>query len=170
MNIMPIIVNTMNDYSSKNKEMLTYQTSRLQTLIKEIQHCCDDRKLYETSRFGLPYSELKCLLLFNGERYLTVKNIAERLEVAKSRVTKLINDMELKKLAEKISDPKDSRIKLISLTPLGRKISDELSSFQNEIHKKILFQMNEDERKDVISMLELLRASMEAVKVQMIES
>jgi DNA-binding MarR family transcriptional regulator len=158
----------MNDYSTDNHEMLTYQTSRLQSLIKEIQQCCEDRKLYESSRFGLPYSEIKCLLLFNGERYLTVKNMAERLEVAKSRVTKLINDLALKKLAEKISDPKDSRVKLISLTPLGRKISNEVNSFQNEIHMNILSQMNEEERKAVISKLELLRASMEAVKAQMI--
>lgn len=158
----------MNDYSTNNHEMLTYQTSRLQSLIKEIQQCCEDRKLYESSRFGLPYSEIKCLLLFNGERYLTVKNMAERLEVAKSRVTKLINDLASKKLAEKISDPKDSRVKLISLTPLGKKISNEVNIFQNEIHMNILSQMNEKERKDVISKLELLRASMEAVKAQMI--
>lgn len=158
----------MNDYLTNNHEMLTYQTSRLQSLIKEIQQCCEDRKLYESSRFGLPYSEIKCLLLFNGERYLTVKNMAERLEVAKSRVTKLINDLASKKLAEKISDPKDSRVKLISLTPLGKKISNEVNIFQNEIHMNILSQMNEKERKDVISKLELLRASMEAVKAQMI--
>jgi DNA-binding MarR family transcriptional regulator len=158
----------MNDYSTDNHEMLTYQTSRLQSLIKEVQQCCEDRKLYESSRFGLPYSEIKCLLIFNGERYLTVKNMAERLEVAKSRVTKLINDLALKKLVEKISDPKDSRVKLISLTPMGRKISNEVNSFQNDIHMKILSQMNEEERKAVISKLELLRTSMEAVKAQMI--
>ena len=158
----------MNDYLAKTHEMLTYQTSRLQSLIKEIQQCCDDRKLYESNRFGLPYAEIKCLLLFNGERYLTVKNMAERLEVAKSRVTKLINDLAFKKLAEKISDPKDSRVKLISLTPLGRKISNEIDSFHNEIHMNILSQMNEEERKDVISKLELLRASMEAVKAQLV--
>ena len=61
----------------------------------------------------------------------------------------------LKKLAEKISDPKDSRVKLVSLTPLGRKISNEVDSFQKEIHMNILSQMNERERKDVISKLEL---------------
>ena len=158
----------MNDYLKNPNEMLTFQTSRLQNLIKEIQQCCEDRKLYESSRFGLPYAEIKCLLLFNGERYLTVKNMAERLEVAKSRVTKLINDLASKKLAEKISDPKDSRVKLISLTALGKKISNEVNIFQNEIHMNILSQMNEKERKDVISKLELLRASMEAVKAQMI--
>ena len=157
----------MNDYPLKNQEMLTYQTSRFKSLIKEIQQCCDDRKLYECSRFGLPYAELKCLLLFTGERYLTVKNLAERLEVAKSRVTKLINDLTGKKMVEKIEDPKDSRVKLISLTPLGIKIAKEVNNFQQEIHMNILSQMNEEERKDVISKLELLRASMEAAKTQM---
>lgn len=162
------IVNTVNDQTPNNHyELLTYQTSRLQTLIKEIQQCCEDRKLYERDRFGLPYAELQCLLLFNGARYLTVKSLSEKLEVAKSRVTKLVNDLVKKGMAEKIDDPKDSRIKLINLTHTGLKISKEIQNFHREIHRKILIQMNEDERKGVISNLELLRSTMESVKEEL---
>ena len=74
-----------------NEELLRYQAERLQDLINEMLQCCDDRKLYESQRFNLPYAELKCLMLFKGERYLTVKGIAQKLDVAKSRVTKIVN-------------------------------------------------------------------------------
>jgi DNA-binding MarR family transcriptional regulator len=159
----------MNDRGPKiNEELLGYQTLRLKGLIREIIQCCEDRKLYESQKFGLFYSELKCLMLFDGERYLTVKGIAERLEVAKSRVTKIINGLVGKRLVESINDPKDARIRLISLTPSGQKKSAEIEAFQQEIHRKLLLQMGIDERKNVLSHLESLRTAMEAVKEQLI--
>jgi DNA-binding MarR family transcriptional regulator len=151
-----------------NKDLLGYQTLRLQDLIGEMLKCCDDRKLYESQKFDIPYAELKCLLLFGGERYLTVKGIAQKLDVAKSRVTKIVNGLIEKDLVRSIYDPNDSRVKLINLTPSGQKKSDEITAFQKEIHRKILLQMSPDERKRVLSNLELLRASMEAVKEQLI--
>jgi DNA-binding MarR family transcriptional regulator len=129
--------------------------------------CCDDRKLYESKRFELPYAELKCLLLFKGERYLTVKQIATNLDVAKSRITKLINSLELKGLVERIADPQDARMKLISLTPYGQRMMEKVNFFQKDLHRKILLQFSEEERKKVLSNVELLRAAMESVKGKM---
>jgi DNA-binding MarR family transcriptional regulator len=155
----------MNEIAPKiNQALLTYQTFRLRNLILEMVQCCEDRKLYESHTFGLPYSELKCLMLFDGERYLTVKGIARRLDVAKSRVTKIVNGLIEKGLVKQIDDPGDARIRLISLTPKGEKESDEIAAFESEIHRKILLEIGPDERKDVLSHLEVLRSGMEAVK------
>jgi DNA-binding MarR family transcriptional regulator len=151
-----------------NGDLVAYQALRLKDLIGEIIQCCEDRKLYESQKFGLPYSELKCLMLFDRERYLTVKGIAERLEVAKSRVTKIIDGLIAKDLVERAEDPKDARIKLINLTPAGQKKSAEIKDFQMGIHRKLLLHLNADERKNVLSHLELLRAEMEAVKQQLV--
>jgi len=159
----------MNDNQLKiNEDLLGYQTLRLKGLIEEMLKCCDDRKLYESQKFGIPYAELKCLMLFGGERYLTVKGIAQKLDVAKSRVTKIVSGLIEKNLARSICDPNDSRVKLINLTPAGQEKSEKITSFQKEIHRKILLQMAPDERKHVLSILELLRTSMEAVKEQLI--
>ena len=121
-----------------NEELLRYQAERLQDLINEMLQCCDDRKLYESQRFNLPYAELKCLMLFKGERYLTVKGIAQKLDVAKSRVTKIVNGLIEKGLVEQIDDPKDARIRLISLTPAGKKKSEEIEAFQSGLYREIL--------------------------------
>ena len=150
-----------------NQKLLDYQTSRLSNLISEIQKCCEYRRLYESKKFNLPIAELKCLMLFNGERYLTVKGIAQKLEVAKSRVTKLIQGLIDKGMVDRIEDPQDSRIKLISLTHAGVLLSEEVNDFKTTLHKKILMNMDLDERKNTISYLELLRSSMEAVKESM---
>jgi len=159
----------MNEVSLKNnEELLWYQTHRLQDLIGEMVQCCEDRKLYEYQRFEIPYAELKCLMLFSGERYLTVKGIAQKLEVAKSRVTKIVDGLIKKGLVERIDDPKDGRIRLISLTPTGQKKSEEIDAFQKGIHRRILLQMQPDERKIVLSNLEFLRSAMEAVKEELV--
>ena len=158
----------MNDNGSNvNKELLGYQTLRLQVLISEMLRCCEDRKLYESQKIGLPYAEVKCLMLFEGERYLTVKGIAQKLDVAKSRVTKITNGLIEKGLADRIDDPNDARVKLISLTPVGEKKSTEINAFHRNIHQEILMQLSMEERKQVLTHMELLRSSMEAVKEQL---
>jgi DNA-binding MarR family transcriptional regulator len=149
-------------------DLLAYQTLRLQSLINETVKCCEDRKLYEIQRFGIPYAEIRCLMLFDGERYLTVKSISQRLEVAKSRVTKIVDNLVKKRLLTRINDPRDSRIKLISLTNKGREILDNVDDFHREIHKKILLELEPDERKNIITFLERLRAAMEVVKKDLV--
>ncbi len=147
-----------------NQDLVGHQTLRLQDLINEIVQCCEDKRLYESQRFGVPYAELKCLMLFEGERYLTVKGIAQKLDVAKSRVTKLINGLIQKGLVGRIEDPRDGRIRLISLTPAGQRKSEQVADFRREIHSKILLQLSADERTNTLSSLELLRSAMEAIK------
>lgn len=155
----------MNQLADKvNEELLDYQALRLQGLIGEMLQCCEDRKFFETEKFGLPYAELKCLLLFGGERYLTVKGIAQKLDVAKSRVTKIVNGLMNKGLAKQIDDPGDARIRLVSLTPTGQEKSQEIAAFQRELHRQILLRLDAGERKGIFSYLELLRSAMEAVK------
>jgi DNA-binding MarR family transcriptional regulator len=144
--------------------LLNYQTSRLRNLISEIISCCEDRKIYESRRFDLTLAEVKVLLLYDGERYLTLKAIADRLDVTKSRVTKIMEGMMRKGLVERIDDPMDARVKLIGLTVMGREKTRELEEFYREAHRNVLLQINADKRKELIANLEVLRTSMEAVK------
>ena len=158
----------MNVFMSKTADPpLAFQTERLQTLLSEIHQCCEDRMVFESSKFNLPHAELKCLILFQGEKYLTVKGLAGKMEVAKSRITKIINGLANKGLVQWINDPKDGRVKLISLTPKGSRKTEEIEAFVKGAHEKILLQMKPSERKSVLSSLEFLRSCMEIVKAQL---
>jgi DNA-binding MarR family transcriptional regulator len=162
-----IIVNTMNKVAAESIDtLLAYQTRRLQDLIAEILQCCKQRTSYLSERSNVPEAELRCLLLFSGERYLTAKGIAQRLEVAKSRVTKIINGLIQKGLVETMDDPKDARIKLIGLTPEGQKRAEDIGALSRELHQRLLLEFDQEQRKTVLSCLEMLRSSMEAVKKQ----
>lgn len=159
------MVNTMNEQTyTQTDELLNYQIRRFQDLMEETVQCCQARTLFLSSKFDLPQAELRCLMLFRGERYLTVKGIAQKLDVAKSRVTKIMEGLLQKKLVESIDDPKDARIRLLSLTQAGEKKSEEISGFISSLHRQILLELDTEQRKTILSSLEILRSSMESVK------
>ncbi len=154
----------------QSENVLPCQMKRLQELINEVQRCCEDKRLYEAAKFGIPYAEIKILTLFGSERYLTAMGIAERLDVAKSRVTKLVNSMFDKGLIERMDDPKDARVKLLSLTIEGKKKASEIEEFQGEIQARILGTLEPEDRSRVIAGLELLRSAMREVKERIAQS
>jgi DNA-binding MarR family transcriptional regulator len=159
----------MNDRDADSVDVLLgYQSQKLQDLIEGVVRCCKERTSFLSKKFDIPEAELRCLMLFGEERYLTAKGISQKLDVAKSRVTKIINGLVQKRLVESIDDPKDARIKLIGLTSKGQKKSKELSDFTKDLHQKLLLEFEPEQRKMVISCLEILRANMEAIKNQMV--
>ena len=123
--------------------------------------------LFESQKFNLPQAELKCLMLFDEEGYLTVKGIARKLDVTKSRVTKIVGGLMKRGLVQCIADPKDGRVKLISLTQKGHRKSERIDAFLKDAHRKVLLQMNPAERKTTLSSLEFLRSCMEIVKAHL---
>lgn len=162
------VVNTMNDMTDEtNFELLKYQTQRFQELMEQTLQCCQERMAYLSRKFDLPQAELRCLMLFIGERYLTVKTIAQKLDVAKSRVTKIIDGLLKKKLVDRIEDPRDGRVRLLTLTIEGEKKSLEINAFIRNLHEMILLELMPGERKGVIASLEMLRTGMEAIKKEL---
>ncbi len=140
------------------------QAVRLRGIISDIVQCCQDRALFEAQVFDLPQAELRCLLLFKNERYLTAKSIARDLDVGKSRVTKLVNGLLAKDLVEKIDDPRDGRIKLLSLTKPGQKKMGRVDEFLTEVHSRVLSQLETPQRATVFASLEQLWTAMETVR------
>ena len=73
-----------------------------------------------------------------------------------------------KKLVQRIKDPEDSRVSLISLTPTGQKKLNDINAFLELVHHQVLMQMAPDQRQAVLTNLDILKASMEAVKEMMV--
>jgi DNA-binding MarR family transcriptional regulator len=156
----------MNEITSA--DIPDYQSRQFQLLIARLFQCCQERMQYQSERFGLPDAELRCLTLFEEERYLTAKTIAYKMNVVKSRVTKIIEGLIRKGLVQRIKDPEDSRIRLISLTPKGQKKLLEVGDFQTTLLNEVLRQIAPEQRKTMLTNLELLKASMESVREWMV--
>ena len=158
----------MNDVNTTNDvRVLEYQANKLQELISEMHNCCKERYSDEAKTFKLPQAELKCLMLFEGHKYLTGIQIAGLLEVAKSRATVIIENLDKKGLVQRSQDPNDARVKLINLTPTGQRKVREIEEFMFTLHQQLLGHIEPGQRSGVISALETLRSSMEAIKAQL---
>ena len=149
-------------------EVPDYQLKQFQELILRLFQCCQERMQYQCERFGLPDAEFRCLMLFGEERYLTAKGIAHKMNVVKSRVSKIVDGLIKKELIQRIKDPEDSRISLLSLTAEGQEKINNINKFLQNIHYEVLLQMAPDQRKAVLTNLDILKASMEAVKEMMV--
>jgi DNA-binding MarR family transcriptional regulator len=73
-----------------------------------------------------------------------------------------------RKLIQRVKDPEDSRITLLSLTPKGQEKLNEIDAFLEGIHLEVLSQLAPEQRKAMLTNLELLKGSMEAVKELMV--
>jgi DNA-binding MarR family transcriptional regulator len=149
-------------------EVPEYQLMQFQELIMRLFQCCQERMQYQCERFELPDAEFRCLMLFGKERYLTAKGIALKMNVVKSRVSKIVEGLIKKKLIQRIKDPEDSRISLLSLSTDGQEKVNNINRFLQDIHYQVLLQMAPDQRKTVLTNLDILKASMEAVKEMMV--
>ncbi len=159
----------MNDlYPNGSEEISAYQLQQFQDLITRLFQCCQERMQYQSEKFDLPDAELRCLLLFGTERYLTSTGIAQKMNLVKSRISKIVDGLIKKDLIQSIKDPEDSRISLLSLTPAGQKKLDEIKRFLEHTHQQVLQQMAPEQRNTLLINLDLLKASMEAVREMMV--
>lgn len=159
------IVHAMNNIGDHEVAQIPiHQAEQFRNLVLRLFQCCQERMQYQCERFGLPDAEIRCLLLFGEERYLTAKGIAYKLNVVKSRVTKIVDGLIRKKLIQRVPDPEDSRIVLLSMTPKGQAKLKEINQFMLDFHSQVLETIHPNQRGDLLNNLELLRISMEAVK------
>lgn len=150
------------------QEIPDYQLAQFQLLVSELFRCCQERMQYQSEKFQLPDAEIRCLLLFGDDRYLTSKGIAYKMNVVKSRVTKIVDGLVQKKMVQRVKDPEDSRVTLLGLTSEGQKKINFIKEFLDYVHLEIMRQLTPEQRKTVLSNLDLLSSSMKAVKELMV--
>jgi DNA-binding MarR family transcriptional regulator len=155
----------MNELAEKTDDrFLDFQTKKLQELVCQVVQCCQERSLYQSQRFGLPRAELGCLLLFKDRRYITAAELADLMEVSKSRVTAVVKGLLSRGLVQRDQDPHDARVQLIRLTRAGEQACQSIEDFVVELHRELLLQLHPSQRGEVLAALDLLHSSMEAVK------
>ena len=160
-----IIVISMNKTTAHKKTPLpAYQVKQFSTLITRLHQCCQERAQIQSELFDLPDAELRCLLLFGEDRYLTPKGIARKMDVAKSRVSKIVAQMIKRGLIQRTPDPEDSRVVLLSLTADGQDKWEKINEYIDHHNTEILSRMDPEERNGLLTYLGILERSLEQAK------
>ena len=143
-------------FDENSVDISLFQLEQFQNLVNKLYQCCQERMQYQSDRFDLPDAELRCLMLFGEERYLTPKGIAQKMNVVKSRITKIIDGLIRKGFIQRIKDPEDSRIHLLSLTSQGQRKFEEVKAFLNDVHRQVLTRITPEQRSTLLINLDLL--------------
>ena len=157
-----IIVHAMNKTANESPVSVEH-LDKFRSIIDELNRKCHERVRAQCELFGVNEAELRCLRLFENQRYLTSTTLAAGLGVAKSRVTRIIDGLVGKGLLQRLPDPGDSRVVLLSLTPLGQDKWAMAQAHVAAVNAAILARLSQAQRVDLLAMLAMLKAAMEAV-------
>lgn len=152
-------MNNIEDKANVSSEHL----ENFRHIVESLNRKCHERARAQCELFGVNEAELRCLRLFENQRYLTSKSIAAALGVAKSRVTKIIEGLVGKGLLQRLPDPGDSRVTLLSLTALGQEKWGTAQRHVVAANRAILSRFSEGQQLDLLAMLSMLNVAMDAV-------
>ena len=150
------IVHSMN-LSHKAQPPTIDQALKLRSVISGIVQCCQDRSLFEARTFDLPPGPNCAVCCCSRTRDTSPpRTSAPGWRWVKSRVTKLVDGLLARKLIDRIDDPRDGRVKLLSPTRAGQTRLDKIDRFITQVHCRVLAQMEPAQRALVFASLEQL--------------
>jgi DNA-binding MarR family transcriptional regulator len=138
------------------KEVEEFHNSIVE-LIKKYQF----RDRNEITCFGISVSQCYVLETLHFHGAITMNKLAEQMHLSISTITRVVDQLEGKKLVTRKQHPGDSRSRIIKLTPKGEKVF--LQSWANvfESEKKIFENIKPEHRKVLLSLLKDLNHSVD---------
>ena len=143
------------------------QSYRLYSILKEITECCQEREVTQAKMNGCTTAEARCLITIKSDQCRTTADIAEKMCVAKSRVTRIVDGLVKKKLLSRWQNPKDRRICVVQFTEEGMETTDKLMSLTLLLHEEVLDKLPVNYRANVMDFLETLQNSMQSVRTRL---
>ena len=125
-------------------------------MVCELTRNCNIKEEYFAASFNLSPSEIKFLKLLAVKPQYTIKEFREILKLTPGRITHILTSLEAKNLITRTLDSKDKRVILVCLLPKATPLILNLQQNYNELHKRILQNVSEDELKKITSSLKIL--------------
>lgn len=110
---------------------------------------------------GLTGSEFKCLGLFGSDKGQSNRDIARRMNLSDSRLTRIIDGLVDKGYLTKEYNRRDSRCVNLNLSRKGKSFVKKVDTLNEDAHKKIMNDINASQQKFLISGMEKLCSTVE---------
>lgn len=124
-----------------------------------LEHCEVKRqRMAETLR--LTIAEFKLLLLMHEDDGIAAGELARRMEISNSRLTRIIDGLVRKKLLTRAVSTADRRVMRVGLTASGRAIRGELRKSYVRTHEDIIRLLPKGADRSVIFAMERLLDAM----------
>ncbi len=124
-------------------------------LLKRISDRMEKRANDELGIYDVTSTQLRMLFCLSdqGENAVSLKAMERYFGVAQSTMAGVVLRMEKKKLINSFTDPADRRVKMIQITDAGRAICQAMEENRNRSEEFLLAGLNEEERKELHSLL-----------------
>jgi DNA-binding MarR family transcriptional regulator len=108
---------------------------------------------------GLGFTQMKALVNLSGqadEDPTTVKDLGEELGLSLASASRAVDGLVRRRLATRVEDPDDRRVRRVSLTSAGEAIADELMAARLAGLERFVDTLSADERRKLEAALEVL--------------
>jgi DNA-binding MarR family transcriptional regulator len=140
-------------------------TLQLANLTYKLLSNCQQKEIKLSQNFGLTQAEFRCLRFFQSNEVINNKEIAERMDLSPSRLTRIIDGLVAKSYVTREIEPNDRRNMRVALSQNGINLVEKLNDSYIDIHKEILKDFDESQQEMLIkAMSNLLKALEEWVQ------
>ena len=122
---------------------------------------CQEKEARLAEQYGLTQAEFRCLRLFGTNESSNNKQIAERMNLSPSRLTRIIDGLVIKNYMIREIDSDDRRNMKVTLSKQGIDITQKLNNAYIGIHKEILEDIDEAQHKPLITAMYHLLSALE---------
>ncbi len=122
---------------------------------------CQEKEHRLADQLNLTVSEFRTLRYFRKDTSLNIKELAMRIRLSGSRLTRILDGLEKKNLLTRSIDIHDRRSIIVSLTSSGVAIVSTLEKKFIEIHEEILKGIPLSQQDSIIKRLRQLLQSLE---------
>ncbi len=142
--------------------MGTNQTAeRLADLTFSLLARCQEKEAWLAEKHGLFQAELKCLRLFGSDESLNNKQLAKRMNLSESRLTRLIDGLIGRGYMKREIAQKDRRNMRIFLSRRGKILTNKLNKASIDLHSEILQDIDVSQHEPLITAMEHLQLATE---------
>jgi MarR family transcriptional regulator, 2-MHQ and catechol-resistance regulon repressor len=130
--------------------------------------CCQSKQEEIAERAHLSLSEFKCLRAFRRDTEMSVKDIAHRMSLTSSRLTRIIDGLVKKRFVTRHIDPHDRRIINVRLTKQGETVAKKVTSDCTHVYEQVLGIMQPKDHERIIQAINELAGVMK-IKTNFVE-
>lgn len=122
---------------------------------------CQEKEVRLAELHGLTQAEFRCLRLFGTDESLNNKQIAERMNLSPSRLTRIIDGLVKKEYILREINPNDRRNMIVELSKKGQALVTQLNKAYINIHSEILEDIDPDQHLPLITAMNQLLTALE---------
>ena len=130
-------------------------------LITLLFNNCQEKESRFVAEHEVSVVEFRCMRILNEFEQLTVNQVAEKMSLTSSRITRIIDGLVSKQIVLREISSKDRRFFDLSLTTKGKKLIKQLNEEYANIHKEILSAIPEQNHKSMFDGITQLNNAVE---------